>query len=78
MKCCCRLAGEYKCFGVIYSLLFQCLSSYDFTMKTSYLTGCFGFFTSEILCPFNSFAVHYKEMYTSYDIFIQNLFTMYF
>jgi hypothetical protein len=70
MKCCCQLAGEYKYSGVVYSLSFQCLSSYDFTMKTSYLTGSFWFFKSEILCPFNLMAVHYKEiLYTSYDVF---------
>ena len=52
MKCC-HLAGEHKGFGVIYSLPFQCCSSYDFTMKTSYLTRRFWFFKIEILCPFN-------------------------
>jgi hypothetical protein len=81
MKCCCRLAGEYKYFGVIYSLPFQCLSSYDFTMKTLYLTGRFWFFRSEILCPFNSFAFHYKEMlYTGwyfYIKFVHNVFLIY-
>jgi hypothetical protein len=70
MKFCCHLAGKCKRFGVMYSLPLQCWSSCDFTMKTPHLTGRFCIFKSEILCPFNSFAVLYKEMlYTSYNVF---------
>jgi hypothetical protein len=38
-------------------------------MKTSYLTGHLRFFRSDILHPFNSFAVHHTEiLYTSYNV----------